>query len=122
MKFQNIKNPEIIADLLNDWYLSDDGYNIILKMYSGRTYKYSTLAEFYREWKDYTTLLPESIRESFKQWAKYNGINRVVYHSNNNNHSWFSEKGNSTFTYDIKSLNKCYEDSRDYSVEELVGE
>lgn len=122
MKFQNIKNPEIIADLLDDWYLSDNGDNIILNQYCGDTYRYSSLAEFHREWKDYTTLLPEPIRESFKQWAKYNNIEKVSYYAMNFERSWFSKVGSDSFSYDLNTKLDYLETCKEYTVKELVGE
>lgn len=122
MKLQNIKNPEIIADLLDDWYLSDDGDNIILNQYHGNTYRYSSLTEFHREWKDYITLLPEPIRESFKQWAKFNNIEKVIYYTMNPKYSWFSKVDLQSFSYDLNTTLDFLEENKEYTVKELVGE
>lgn len=122
MKLQNREDPEIIADLLDDWYLSDDGDTIILKCYDGRIYKYKTLNEFHREWKDYTTLLPEPIRESFKQWVEFNNIKKVTYNAMNPKHSCFSMDNLQSFSYDLNTILDYLEQGKEYTVKELVGE
>lgn len=122
MKLQNRQNPEIIADLFDDWYFSDNGDEIILKCYHGYTYKYSTLDEFHKEWKDYTTLLPKAIRESFKQWAEFNKIEKVSYNEMNNKHSWFARTNLESFSYDLNMTLDYLEKGKEYTVKELVGE
>lgn len=123
MKLQNREDPEIIVNLNANWSLYDNGSKIILKGFgTGKTYVYETLDEFHREWKDYTTLLPEPIRESFKQWAKFNNIEKVTYNAMNPMHSWFSKVDLDSFSYDLNTTLDFLEENKDYTVKELVGE
>lgn len=121
MKLQNIENPNLIADLANGWSLYDRKNNIVLKQYGVRDYEYNSLSELYRHWKDYEPLplLPKDIREGFKQWAKFNNVDKVTYHLSDNDFSWFSV---ACVTIDFRRAFDNLEDGEDYTVKELVGE
>lgn len=124
MKLQNRNNLEIIADLNGYWELYDNGDQIILNNREGYKYKYSTLTELYKQWKDYTTLLPVAFRESFKQWAKFNEIEEVQYHKATNR-SWFSgwvSESCSDISYGFNTCFDYLEDYKKYTVTELVDE
>ena len=126
MKLQNIENLNLIADLQNDWSLNDTGNTIVLKQYGAKYYQYNSLSELYRHWKDYEPLplLPKDIREGFKQWAKFNHIENVIYHLTDNDFSWFSSAHEKVgaLTIDFGKHIENLEDNKEYTVKELVGE
>ena len=124
MKLQNIENPNLIADLAYGWSLYDKKNTIVLKHYGVKDYEYKSLGELYTYWKDYKPLLPVEIREGFKQWAKFNHIENVIYHITDYDFSWFSSENEKrgALTIDFNKIIDCLEDSKKYSVKELVGE
>ena len=124
MKLQNIENPNLIADLQSNWSLYDKGETIVLKHYCVKDYEYNTLGELYKEWKDYKPLLPVEIREGFKQWAKFNNVDKVTYHNIDCDFSWFvSRKENVVaVSIDFCKVIENLEDGKEYTVKELVGE
>ena len=124
MKLQNIENPNIIADLDFGWSLYDRKKTIVLKQYGVKDYEYSSLSELYKEWKDYNTLLPVEIREGFKQWAKFNNVDKVTYNNSDSDFSWFSSTHNKVcvLTIDFDKPIENLEDGEEYTVKELVGE
>ena len=124
MKLQNIENPNLIADLAYGWSLYDKKNTIVLKHYVVKDYEYKSLGELYTYWKDYKPLLPVEIREGFKQWAKFNHIENVIYHITDYDFSWFSSENEKrgALTIDFNKIIDCLEDSKKYSVKELVGE
>lgn len=124
MKLQNIENPNLIADLAYGWSLYDKKNTIVLKHYGVKDYEYKSLGELYTHWKDYKPLLPVEIREGFKQWAKFNHIENVIYHITDYDFSWFSSENEKrgALTIDFNKIIDCLEDSKKYSVKELVGE
>ena len=124
MKLQNIENPNLIADLQNSWSLYDKGETIVLKYYGVKDYEYNSLSELYKEWKDYEPLLPVEIREGFKQWAKFNNVDKVIYHLSDNNFSWFINIKENVVcvTIDFRRAFDNLEENKEYTVKELVGE
>lgn len=126
MKLQNIENLNLIADLQNDWSLNDTGNTIVLKQYGAKYYQYNSLSELYRHWKDYEplTLLPKDIREGFKQWAKFNNVDKVTYNNSDSGFSWFSSTHEKVgaLTIDFDKPIENLEDGEEYTVKELVGE
>ena len=124
MKLQNIENPNLIADLKSNWSLYDKGETIVLKEHGVKDYEYNSLSELYRHWKDYELLLPKEIRESLKQWAKFNHIENVIYHLTDNDFSWFSSTHEKVgaLTIDFSKHIDCLEDGKEYAVKELVGD
>lgn len=124
MKLQNIENPNLIADLSNGWSLHDRINDIVLKHYSVKDYVYNSLSELYRHWKDYEPLLPVEIREGFKQWAKFNNVDKVIYNNSDSDFSWFSSTHEKigALTIDFDKPIENLEDGEEYIVKELVGE
>lgn len=126
MKLQNIENPNLIADLAYGWSLYDRKDNIVLKQYGVKDYVYNSLSELYRHWKDYEPLplLPKDIREGFKQWAKFNNVDKVTFYTTGNEFSWFVSRTENIgcVTIDFNKNINCLEDDKEYTVQELVGE
>ena len=124
MKLQNIENPNLIADLANGWALYDRKNSIVLKQYGVKEYEYNSLSELYRHWKDYEPLLPVDIREGFKQWAKFNNVDKVTYYLSDNDFSWFiNNKDNvACVRIDFRRVFDCLEHNKEYTVKELVGD
>lgn len=124
MKLQNIENPNLIADLTNGWSLYDRRNSIVLKQYGVRDYVYNSLGELYRHWKDYEPLLPVEIREGFKQWAKFNNVDKVTYNNSDSDFSWFSSTHEKVgaLTIDFDKPIENLEDGEEYTVKELVGD
>lgn len=124
MKLQNIENPNLIADLANGWSLYNRKNNIVLKQYGVKDYEYNSLSELYKEWKDYKPLLPVEIREGFKQWAKFNNVDKVTYNNSDSDFSWFSSTHEKVgaLTIDFDKPIENLEDGEEYTVKELAGE
>lgn len=123
MKLQNIENPNIIADLEFGWSLYDRKETIVLKHYGVEDYVYKSLGELYRHWKDYKPLLPVDIREGFKQWAKFNNVDKVTYNSYID-FSWFStiHEKVGVISIDFYKPIENLEHGEEYTVKELVGD
>ena len=124
MKLQNIENPNLIADLAYGWSLYNKKNSIILKHYGVKDYEYKSLSELYKHWKDYEPLLPVEIREGFKQWAKFNNVDKVTYNNSDSDFSWFSSKHEKVgaLTIDFDKPIENLEDGEEYSVKELAGD